>query len=1000
MMTNGGISMKRSTYTLRRLLALVLVLVMVASLFAGCNRKKDDATDPNEETIEQTVAPTDEPTQAPTDAPTEAPTEPVVTEPPVIMGTVNADNLNVRAEPYSTSDILKRLAINTRIEILEQKIVDGVNWGRIAEGWVNLNYVTIDGEDGMPPVIGNDNNLGDGTNPGPNPGVTNPGTSTTGVISASELNIREKPDADSDSVGIYKKGDKVTILETNGTWGRTNKGWINMKYVDTTGTSSSGGSSSGGSSSGGITTRVSDGNTAIHGYGTVTKTTSLHVRSGPGANYSAVTFIRKGERHPYYQTSTNGWVRLEKGWVNADYLTLEYVVDSGTEGTIKASELSVREEADYNSTKLATYKKGDKVTILETKGTWGLVEYTAGQYGWVDLDKVTLPKPVSSNYSTGMATVTADYLHIREKASATSTALGTYKKGDKVEVTEVSGNWGKTVDGWINLKFTKMEKTYTTGTGKVTASNLNIRALPDANSDDLGSLKKGTAVTILDTEGTWGKIEYKTGKYGWISLNYVQMTSSSSSGSGSTTGSRYSVTVQTPGNGTAKASSTSATAGTTITITATPATGYVLGSVEVKDANGNAVAVVNEKTFSMPASNVTVTVNFVAATKYAITIPSATGGTITATVAGAAATQAAAGQKVILSISPDSGYALSSLSVKKAGGTETVTVSGNSFTMPAYAVEITASFATSSATFYTVTVNSTAPVGKAVVTPSATSAVKGDKITLNITPDEGYSVNTVIVKQGTANITVSGTGNTRTFIMPEGNVEVNVTLTAGQYNVSTSKTGSGTVTVSSSKCEAGTTVTVTATPADGYIQSGDIKVYGPSNVIVPVSGNSFTMPGYDVTVKVEFIKTPYDVTISKTGNGTATSDKATAGKGDKVTITATPDSGNKLKAVLVTAKVGGATVAATASGNKYTFTMPEGGVNVSVTFEAETPVQWKTNIDVNVRASADNTSAIVGTIPAGTVINALAGSNDSYIYAQIPGTSLFGYIGTWNLTKQ
>ena len=992
--------MKRSTYTLRRLLALVLVLVMVGSLFAGCSKlKKDDETEPNE-TIEQTAAPTDEPTQAPTDAPTEAPTEPAVTEPPVIMGTVNADNLNVRAEPYSTSDILKRLAINTRIEILEQKIVDGVNWGRIAEGWVNLNYVTIDGVDG-PPVIGNDNNIDDGTTPGgTTPGVTNPGTSTTGVISATELNIREKPDADSASVGVYKKGDQVTILETSGNWGRTNKGWINMKYVDTTGTSSSGGSSSGGSSSGGITTTVSDGNTAIHGYGTVTKTTSLHVRSGPGANYSAVTFIRKGERHPFYQTSTNGWVRLEKGWVNADYLALEYVVESGTEGTVNVTELSVREEADYNSTKLATYKKGDKVTILETKGTWGLVEYTTGQYGWVDLDKVTLPKPVSSNYSTGIATVTADYLHIREKASAASDALGTYKKGDKVEVLEVSGNWGRTSDGWINLKYTKMEKTYTTGTGKVTASGLNIRELPDADSTDLGTLKKGTEVTILDTEGTWGKIEYKTGKYGWISLNYVQMTSTSGSGSGSTTGSRYSVTVQTPGNGTAKASSTSATAGTTITITATPATGYVLGSVEVKDANGNAVAVVNEKTFSMPASNVTVTVNFVAATKYAITIPTATGGTITATVAGAAATQAAAGQKVNLSISPDSGYALSSLSVKKAGGTETVTVSSNSFTMPAYAVEITATFATSTATFYTVTVNSTAPVGKAVVTPSATSAVKGDKITLNITPDEGYSVNTVIVKQGSANITVSGTGNTRTFIMPEGNVEVNVTLTAGQYNVSTSKTGSGTVTVSSSKCEAGTTVTVTATPADGYIQSGDIKVYGPSNVIVPVSGNSFTMPGYDVTVKVEFIKTPYDVTITKTGNGTATSDKATAGKGDKVTITATADNGNKLKAVLVTAKVGGATVKTTVSGNKYTFTMPEGGVDVVVTFEAETPVKWKTNIDVNVRASADNTSAILGTIPANTIVDALTGSNDSYIYVQIPGTSLFGYVGTWNLTKQ
>ena len=87
MMTNGGISMKRSTYTLRRLLALALVLVMVGSLFAGCSKKVADPTVPSEpnETIAETAAPTNEPTDAPTEAATEAPTEPVETVPPVLI---------------------------------------------------------------------------------------------------------------------------------------------------------------------------------------------------------------------------------------------------------------------------------------------------------------------------------------------------------------------------------------------------------------------------------------------------------------------------------------------------------------------------------------------------------------------------------------------------------------------------------------------------------------------------------------------------------------------------------------------------------------------------------------------------------------------------------------------------------------------------------------------------------------------------------------------------
>ena len=58
----------------------------------------------------------------------------------------------------------------------------------------------------------------------------------TGTITASTLNIRETPEANGRVLGIYSKGQKVTILErktVNGVeWGRTNKGWISMKYVE------------------------------------------------------------------------------------------------------------------------------------------------------------------------------------------------------------------------------------------------------------------------------------------------------------------------------------------------------------------------------------------------------------------------------------------------------------------------------------------------------------------------------------------------------------------------------------------------------------------------------------------------------------------------------------------------------------------------------------------------------------------------------------------------
>ena len=971
--------MKRSTYTLRRLLALVLVLVMVGSLFAGCNKKDPDPTDPSvpNETIAETAEPTDA-TEEPTEEPTEAPTEPVETVPPVLMGTVNADNLNVRSEPYSTSDILKRLAINTRIEILEQKIVDGVNWGRIAEGWVNLNYVTIGVEFPEPgsTVVDNPNNAGTGSN------ATNATTSTTGTVTTG-LNIRKESNADSASVGTYKKGDKVTILERNGDWGRTNKGWINTKYVDFT-NSVTADSTSSSSSSGTNSTTVSNGNKAVLGYGTVVKTTSLAIRSGPGANYTQVSYVRKGERHPYYQTSSNGWVRFEKGWVNADYLDLEYAVESGTEATVTATTLSVREEADYNSERLATLEKGDEVVILETNGTWGMIEYASGQYGWIDLDQVKLPTPTVSNYTTGIATITADALHIREKASASSESLGTYKKGDQVTITEVSGNWGKTEDGWINLKYTKMEKTFNTGTGTVTASSLNIREKPSASSEDLGSLKKGEKVTILDTEGNWGKIEYKTGEYGWISLNYVNMTSTSTDSSGSTIISgKYKVTVKTPDNGTLKASASTCGQGSTVTLTSTPATGYQLESVSVVDADGNAVAVTNNKSFTMPASDVTVTATFIEATvtKYDITMDVSGSGSVTTNPAD----EAAKGTKVYLTVSPDAGYALSSISIKETTSGKTVNFVSNSyFTMPEADVTITASFAESTATYYDVTID-TLEHGSIQVNKS--SAMKGDTVSMTITPEEGYSLKSISVKyvedSKDKTATVSGSGNSRTFKMPEADVTITAEFAPGQYDIDVSKTGSGTVTVNPSKCAVGTEVTVTVAPATGYqLADGGLKVYGSGNKLIATgdeTGVIFTMPGSDVTVKAIFELIPHDITITAGAEGTVTANKTTAGKGETVKLTIEPDEGYQVDTITLNGKA--------LSASATSFTMPAEDADVEVTFKLKS-YTIKQGTTSKCKVSLSPASATMGETVTVTITSTKSGYDELTLTVKSGSTEL------------
>jgi hypothetical protein len=70
-------------------------------------------------------------------------------------------------------------------------------------------------------------------------------------------------------------------------------------------------------------------------------------------------------------------------------------------------------------------------------------------------------------------------------------------------------------------------------------------------------------------------------------------------------------------------------------------------------------------------------------------------------------------------------------------------------------------------------------VQNGTVTASKTSSIAAnEEITLTITPDNGYQLGSIAVKDANnTNVNLSGTGNTRTFSMPASNVIVSATFT-------------------------------------------------------------------------------------------------------------------------------------------------------------------------------------------------------------------------------
>ena len=137
------------------------------------------------------------------------------------------------------------------------------------------------------------------------------------------------------------------------------------------------------------------------------------------------------------------------------------------------------------------------------------------------------------------------------------------------------------------------------------------------------------------------------------------------------------------------------------------------------------------------------------------------------------------------------------------------------------------------------------------------SALEGGTVAITATPAAGYMVGAYSVyKTGDANTTVT-VSNNGTFTMPGFAVTVSATFVQNNtmYNIALGTVSHGSINASASTALSGTNITLTATPATGYsLYSWYVFKSGDMNTSVAVSGNSFTMPAFDVTVMATFVQ--------------------------------------------------------------------------------------------------------------------------------------------------
>lgn len=415
--------------------------------------------------------------------------------------TVNANGVNIRKGPGTSYP--KNGTVNKGQQLQLTRVQQGgmYLWGQFSEGWICLDYTDYT-------TVSKENSESANR------------VTATGVINTEKLNIRSRPSASSDKVGQYSKGEKVQITLQqnvgNTTWGKTDKGWISLYYVKVTPvvdaeatqptepaptepaptepTPTEPAPTEPAPTEPTPTEPTQPESNKVIATGTVYNCTTLRIRGGAGTKYTNVGSLNAGAQINIYEMVTVGsqvWGRIDKGWVCMDYVRLNSSGSTTTTGktgkVVNCTNLNVRAGAGTSYARVGKLVNGTKVEILETT-TVGKVLWGRIKEGWVSMEYIKMDSASSDSGTT-----------------------------DKPEATTPTQPDNKEESGSVSTT-EKVNKT-----GVITGTNtLRVRSAPGTNSKEVGTLKKGDRVVIIETtqygNATWGRTEI-----GWVHMYYVKL---------------------------------------------------------------------------------------------------------------------------------------------------------------------------------------------------------------------------------------------------------------------------------------------------------------------------------------------------------------------------------------------------------------------------------------------------------------------------------------------
>lgn len=313
----------------------------------------------------------------------EAPTDPTMPAPgnKLYATVIKTKSLNVRKTPNGA--VMDLLHEGDRVEILEQKIVDGVLWGRCDRGWISMRtYVKLETvadvpveQPTEPPLL----EVPEVEAPTLQAPVTKTYATVIGTVSQA---IRQE--IGGTVIGKLAPGERVELLEQTEEWGRCAQGWIRLR------------------ASVKLERVVAEDGAAVEeSTAAVVKTYATgegQILSAPGGDVvQTMTAGDRAEILEYRLAEGILWGRCETGWIDLrDGVKLETAVTSAVAEDpqasfdtviVKASCLNIRSEAGTGKPVVCRLYSGATVIIREMKPTGGAI-WARTDMGWINMDNI------------------------------------------------------------------------------------------------------------------------------------------------------------------------------------------------------------------------------------------------------------------------------------------------------------------------------------------------------------------------------------------------------------------------------------------------------------------------------------------------------------------------------------------------------------------------------------------------------------------------------------